>query len=183
MQRAGQTLPCQASSRPSCLPTRPSLNRRCNTRTLSSPRPTNIRSRLDNGSSPISAVPSRSAIRPSPSTPRPSDQAFPPRLSQQALQLPPHRRPSPVTVRHSQHLPAFGAIFTQGGRMPFGRENQEAARQRGLGIKVHIGVDAQTSVMHTIAREQRSVGGETQGIGKDECGAPFLVSEAVFWRS
>ncbi len=30
MQRAGQTLPCQASSRPSCLPTRPSLNRRCN---------------------------------------------------------------------------------------------------------------------------------------------------------
>ena len=31
MQRAGQTLPCQAPSRPSCLPTRPSLNRRCNT--------------------------------------------------------------------------------------------------------------------------------------------------------
>ena len=34
MQRAGQTLPCQAPSRPSCLPTRPSLNRRCNTRSL-----------------------------------------------------------------------------------------------------------------------------------------------------
>ena len=34
MQRAGQTLPCQAPSRPSCLPTRPSLNRRCNTRNL-----------------------------------------------------------------------------------------------------------------------------------------------------
>ena len=31
MQRAGQTLPCQAPSRPSCLPTRPSLNRHCNT--------------------------------------------------------------------------------------------------------------------------------------------------------
>ena len=34
MQRAGQTLPCQASSRPSCLPTRPSLNRRCNTKPI-----------------------------------------------------------------------------------------------------------------------------------------------------
>ena len=34
MQRAGQTLPCQAPSRPSCLPTRPSLNRRCNIRIL-----------------------------------------------------------------------------------------------------------------------------------------------------
>ena len=34
MQRAGQTLPCQAPSRPSCLPTRPSLNRRCNTSKL-----------------------------------------------------------------------------------------------------------------------------------------------------
>ena len=34
MQRTGQTLPCQAPSRPSYIPGRPSLNRRCNTRNL-----------------------------------------------------------------------------------------------------------------------------------------------------
>ena len=34
MQRAGQALPCQASSRTSCIAGHPSLNRRCNTRTL-----------------------------------------------------------------------------------------------------------------------------------------------------
>ena len=32
MQRTGQTLPCQAPSRPSYIPGHPSLNRRCNTR-------------------------------------------------------------------------------------------------------------------------------------------------------
>ena len=32
MQRAGQALPCQASSRTSCIAGHPSLNRRCNTR-------------------------------------------------------------------------------------------------------------------------------------------------------
>ena len=31
MQRTGQTLPCQAPSRPSYIPGHPSLNRRCNT--------------------------------------------------------------------------------------------------------------------------------------------------------
>ena len=31
MQRTGQTLPCQAPSRPSYVPRHPSLNRRCNT--------------------------------------------------------------------------------------------------------------------------------------------------------
>ena len=34
MQRTGQTLPCQAPSRPSYIPGHSSLNRRCNTRTL-----------------------------------------------------------------------------------------------------------------------------------------------------
>ena len=34
MQRTGQTLPCQAPSRPSYIPGRPSLNRRRNTRAL-----------------------------------------------------------------------------------------------------------------------------------------------------
>ena len=33
MQRTGQTLPCQAPSRPSYIPRHPSLNRRCNTST------------------------------------------------------------------------------------------------------------------------------------------------------
>ena len=33
MQRTGQTLPCQAPSRPSYIPGHSSLNRRCNTRT------------------------------------------------------------------------------------------------------------------------------------------------------
>ena len=32
MQRTGQTLPCQAPSRPSYIPGHSSLNRRCNTR-------------------------------------------------------------------------------------------------------------------------------------------------------
>ena len=32
MQRTGQTLPCQAPSRPSYVPRHPSLNRRCNTK-------------------------------------------------------------------------------------------------------------------------------------------------------
>ena len=35
MQRTGQTLPCQAPSRPSYIPGHSSLNRRCNTRGLS----------------------------------------------------------------------------------------------------------------------------------------------------
>ena len=34
MQRTGQTLPCQAPSRPSYIPGHPSLNRRCNIRSL-----------------------------------------------------------------------------------------------------------------------------------------------------
>ena len=34
MQRTGQTLPCQAPSRPSYIPGHPSLNRRCNTSTM-----------------------------------------------------------------------------------------------------------------------------------------------------
>ena len=34
MQRAGQALPCQASSRTSRIAGHPSLNRRCNTRNL-----------------------------------------------------------------------------------------------------------------------------------------------------
>ena len=33
MQRTGQTLPCQAPSRPSYIPGHPSLHRRCNTNT------------------------------------------------------------------------------------------------------------------------------------------------------
>ena len=36
MQRTGQTLPCQAPSRPSYIPGHPSLNRRCNISSLCS---------------------------------------------------------------------------------------------------------------------------------------------------